>query len=300
MGGKAPPDNSDKVAAIEAQAAREARQAAEAKAAQERADFDQRLTSSYSSGLDSARQYFASRGLNPDDYIGSITNAANRAKGQVPILDSSPGTYFQDLGAQVWGQERDNLRAQQLRAINSMFGNNYAETRVSNDLDDATINGILGECQSEAERYVQNLVDRGVITGSGAAAALKNVQGQKATANARLDEIGRGLLEGGRTNLNKIINDGRSSASALDLGDSFDPYSYQGRADNEFTDFISGLGDRLRAASPTDLFSTSGLAGVAGAAQGAQNTKFDPNALAGIFDDEEDNGNGGDSSTNPF
>ena len=287
-GGGSPQDNSDKVAQIEAQAAREARQQQEEKDRQARQDFDARLTSAYGSGLEGARSYFASRGLNPDDYIGSITSAANAAKGNVPLLDSSPGTYFSSLGEQVYGAEQKARQAKELRALNSMFSDDYSTKRVSNDLDDATINAILGESQNTAENYVKNLLDRGVVTSSGYNSALKNVQSQRATANARLNEIGQGVLEGGRNKINQIINSGRSRASNLDLGDIFDPYSYQSQVDSEFNNFLQNLGTNLRAAAPTDLFSTSGLAGVAGAAQGAQNTVYDPKALAGIFDDEED------------
>ncbi len=295
MGSKAPQDNSDKVAAIEANAAREAREAAERKAAQERADFDARLSGAYTTGLQSAQDYFTSMGLDPNDYIGAITSRANSVRGTVPILDGSPGTYFDNLGKQVYDTERTSLQNQNVRTLNNMFGNNYADTRITNDLDDATINAILGEQLSSAEQYVNNLLGRGVITNAGAQAALKNVQNQKGAAQSKLSELGMGQLASGKTSLNNIINSGKSAASNLDLGDIFDPYSYQSKVDSEFENFINNLGTNLRASAPSDLFSTSGLAGIAGAAQGGQNTVYDPNALAGIFDqqnnDETDTNN---------
>lgn len=300
MGGGSPKDNSDKVAAIEANAAREAREAQERKDAQARADFSNRLGAAYTTGLDSAKQYFASRGLNPDDYIGAITSQANSARASVPTLDEAPGSYFNNLGQMAYDNLKSAKQAQSLRAVNTLFGDNYATNRVTNDLDDATIAAILGEQQNTAEQYVNNLLNRGVITSAGAASALKNVQGQKATANARLDEIGRGILEGGRGKLNTIANEGRSKASSLDLGDIFDPAAYSSRADNEFSTFLQGLGQNLRAAAPSDLFNTSGLAGVAGAAQGAQNTKYDPNALAGIFDNDDEDKKNSSSVNSPF
>lgn len=299
-GGGAPKDNSDKVAQIEAQAAEKARAEAAQREVQQRQEFDSRLGSSYNTGVESARQFFASRGLNPDDYMGAISGRANAVRSGIPALDANPGSYFSDLGQSVYDAEQAALRNKSLRGVNSIFSDDYSQKRVTNDLDDATINAILGEQQGTAENYVNNLLARGVITGSGSAAALKNIAGQKATANARLDEIGGGLLEGGRTKLNEIINGGRTRASNLELGDVFDPYSYQGQVDTSFTDFLNSLGNNLRAKAPTDLFSTSGLAGVAGAAQGAGNTVYDPQALAGIFDEEDDDGTNNSLASSPF
>jgi hypothetical protein len=287
-GGGSQPDNSDKVASIEATAAREAREAADKKAAADKEEFSNRLNGAYSTGLDTAKQYFASRGLNPNDYIGAITSSANSARSAVPTLDSSPGTYFANLGEQVYQAEQKAKQAQSLRGINQIFGDNYATNRVTNDLDDPTIEALLQENQGTAEQYVKNLLDRGVITNSGYSGALKNVQNQRAGANARLTDIGNGLLEKQRGSLNTIANEGRSKASNLDLGDMFDPGAYSSRADTSFSDFLTNLGTNLRGAAPTDLFSTSGLAGVAGASQGAQNTTFDPKALSGIFDNTDD------------
>lgn len=299
MCGGAPKDNSDKVAAIEAQAAREAREAADRKAAQEKADFEARLAGGYNSGLQQARDYFTSMGLNPDDYIGAITNRANQVRGSVPIGDAAPGNYFNDLGKLVYDAERSAYQGKNTRTLNQLFGDDYADTRIGNNLDDDTIAAILGEKKGTAEQYVKNLLDRGVVTQSGYAAALKNVQDQQAGAQARLTELGNGLLAGGRTDLNKIITGAKGTAANLDLGDIFDPYSYQSKVDTEFQNFINGLGTNLRAATPSDLFSTSGLAGIAGASQGGQNTVYDPNAINGLFEDDDDD-TGTNVPTTPF
>lgn len=287
-GGSAPQDNSHKVAQIEAQAAREAREAEERRKAQERADFDARLSSAFGIGIDDAMQYFSSMGLDPDQYAGSISNYANQVKGSVPLLDSAPGTYFNNLGQQVFGREQDSFRNQMMRALDTVAPNNFATRRIGNDVDDAMIESILAEQFSTAEGYIRNLLDRGVITGGGFDAARRNLEGQRPGATSRLNEIGMGLIEGGRGGAENIANQARSTASNLRLGQQFDPYETGTDLNNYFMDFFNNLGTKFRAASPSSLFDTSGLAGVAGASQGAQNLAFDPKALAGITNQPED------------
>jgi hypothetical protein len=48
-----------------------------------------------------------------------------------------------------------------------------------------------------------------------------------------------------------------------------------------YNDFLSSLPTELASRAPGDLFDTSGLASIAGQAQGAQNLPFDPGALSG-------------------
>lgn len=292
MGGSSPPpDNSAEVARIEAEQARQAREEERRLAEEARARFESSLSSAYSTGIDSARNYFAGQGLNADDYIGAITQAANSARSRVPDLDQSPGTYFENLGAQIFEQEQDAQRARALRGFDTFAREGFATRRITNDTDDPFLNAILEERRAEADDYVRNLLDRGVVTQSGYDAAIAELDGQRAGANARLQDIGLAELERGRGLLRDIASTGRSAASNLRLGDIFDPYSYQGDIDAAQADFFAGLGQNLRAASPEDLFDTSGLAGIAGAAQGAQNSEFNPNALAGIGaedDAEED------------
>lgn len=289
----APEDKSVELANIEAQRDREAREREAAQKAEERSRFENSLNTSYSSAIDDARNYFVQRGLDPDNYIGTIQKAATAARNRVPDMAAAPGTYFDNLGATVFDQEQGGQRAQLMRAINSFAGDGFATKRIANDSDDATLEAILAEQRSNADNYIRNLLDRGVITGSGYSAAEKNLNDQSHGARARLNEVGNSELERGRSKANEIANAGRTRASNFNLGETFDPYSVSSELDAAFGDFFKNLGGNIRAAVPAELFSTSGLAGVAGAAQGAGNTAFDPMALAGIMganddDDEEE------------
>lgn len=296
-GGGMPEDKSDEVARIEAQTAREAAErkaAEEAKALQE---FQQRLSGAYDTGIQGAMDYFTTQGLDPDQYTSAITSRANTTRSGIPQLDANPGSYFQNLGQMVFEAEQEAARNKALRSFDTFAPSGFSSNRIADTTDDPFIESILGERQKTAMDYLNNLLARGVVTQSGFDAGRQNIEGQAGTARARLNEIGMGELNRGRTSAENIANEGRTAASNLRLGSAFDPFSYSTRINSGFEEFFSGLGDRLRAAAPTDLFTTSGLANVAGAAQGAQNTPFDPKGIAGLFDEEEDEET---SSTNPF
>lgn len=298
MGGQRPPrDNSAAVAQIEADAAREAREAEERRKAEELAAFEQRLGSAHNNAINNAMTYFTGRGVNADDYVDEISQRAASIRSSVPQLDSAPGSYYDNLGQLVYEAEQDAMRQGHLRNIDTFAPANFAVRRIADTSDDAVIDSILEDRQNQAEQYARNLLDRGVITQSGYSAALDDIAGQRAGARSQLAELGLAELETGRGNLRNIASDARSTASNLNLGAQFDPFYYQQQIDQSASDFFSGLGDRIRGAAPKDIFQTSGLAGIAGAAQGAQNTAFNPNAIAGIEDEEEDD----DETTNsPF
>lgn len=284
----APKDNSAEMAKIEAEAARQAREEAAKQAAEQRARFEGSVGSAYSSAIDDAKAYFISRGLNPDDYIGSIQRGATSARNRIPDLASAPGTYFDNLGATVYDTERGAKRGTLQRDINSFAPEGFATRRIANDSDDATLESILQEQRGTADSYLRNLLDRGVINASGYAAGGKDLDTQSYGARSRLQEIGNQQLEKGRGEATNVANEARSRASNYELGDSFDPFEYGGRLNDVFSNFFANLGGDIRSKVPSGLFSTSGLANIAGAGQGAQNLKFDPNAIAGVNDDEED------------
>jgi len=299
-GSKAPQDNSDKVAAIEAQAQREARDQASKDQAAQQAQFDARMNSSFGSGINSANDYFTSRGLDPKLYSGQISNKANQIRGSVPNLAGDPGSYFAGLGENVFNQEQEGARGKALRGVNQVAPEGFATNRIGDTADDATIAAILGEQEGNANQYVTNLRDRGVVTDSGFQAAMKNLQSQKPGAQGRLSELGMGILNSGRGGAENIANTARSRASNLNLGDSFDPFADTGAKLNDFfSSFFSGLGDKVRGQAPTNLFDTSGLANIAGAAQGSQNTAFNPMAVSGMFG-EPTNKDDELATTNPF
>lgn len=287
-GGKAPADNSHRAAQIEAQERREAREAEERRKAEERQLFENNLSAAYSTGISGAQDYFSSQGLDPNEYIAAIQSDANSARSRVPDLDGSPGTYFENLGASTFDRLQEAERAKAQRGIDTYAREGFATNRIANDADDPFLAAIIEEQFTDSDDYIRNALDRGVITQQGYDSALEELSGQRAGANARIQDIGLAELERGRGLLRDHATTARQGASQLRLGDGFDPYSYQANIDRTQADFFANLGANLRANAPENLFDTSGLLGIAGAAQGAQNTAFDPNGVAGLLDDDED------------
>lgn len=292
-GGEAPKDNSVELANIEAQARREAQAREDAEKAEERRRFESSLGSAYNNSILDAQRYFTDRGLDAGEYTGAIQQAASRARGSVPDMAAAPGTYFDNLGATVADQLVSGKRGELQRTLSNLFPSNFATTRIADTSDDAYLDSIYQEQRGTAEEYINNLLNRGVINQTGYQGAQKNLDQQGYGAKAKLNEIGTGFLEKGRSDVNNIANSGRSAASGWELGQEFDPYSYSKQADDYFGNFFSGLGDKIRGALPGSLFSTAGLPNVAGASQGAQNLKFDPAALAGVstFGEDEEKKN---------
>lgn len=285
---KAPEDHSLEIAQMTAQREDAARAQAAKEAAQQRQHLAQLRNNAVVSGRANAKNYFSQQGLVPDQYTSAIDDAINNALAGVPTDDPNPGTYFKDIGEKVYGTETTNARNKALRDVNQRFQPDFENSRINDNVDDATLSAIEQEQEGGANEYIQRLLDRGVITDTGYQAAQRDIGRQANSAKARLNEIGTGEVAGGRQKLRDIANRGRQTSQNLSLGDPFDVGTYSSEVDNAFNDFLNSLGTDLRAKAPTDLFSTGGLAAIAGAGQGAQNTKFNPKALAGIpgVDDE--------------
>lgn len=288
MGGSAPEDHSAEVARIEQQAAEQQRLREEAQQKQKQTQFDAKLNSAFGTGRTGINRFFTQQGLDPKKYGGSINESLINAKGSVPNLDANPNSYFQNLGQQIYDAEQAGERGRDLRGIDSFAPAGFAKKRIGDTADDDIINAILGEQSQGGEEYIANLLKRGVVTSGGADAARKNLASQRPTAQSRLSTIGTGELERGRGGAENLVNEGRTTASNQRLGDNFNPFEISGDLTSYFGDFFKNLDTNIRGKAPTDLFSTSGLANIAGAAQGAGNTAFNPNAVAGIFDQNND------------
>ena len=286
-----PPDNSVQLRQMELDAAEQERLRQAEEQRQLEAELAQLRSDALGFGRGSAQSYFSSQGLVPEDYTTAIDRELSNILSSVPRDDPNPSAYFSNVGQRVYDAEQEALRNRSLRDIDTFAPAGFATRRIESTLDDPIVAAIMAEQRAEADRIVQNMLDRGVITSTGYEGALRDLDRQSFGAQAILDQIGTGALESGRQSLRDIANQGRSAASTLRLGTPFDPYQVNTDIDRRFAEILSDLPGNIRGQVQGNLFDTSGLAAIAGATSGAQNTRFNPAALAGIVEPLEDDEN---------
>jgi len=268
---------------------------AEEKARQEAAKqaWAEKLGGAYSGAINDARDYFTMQGLDPDDFMSAINQQADRIRGNIPTDAADPLSFFNNLGQNVYDTQETTARNKYLRQFNEFAPTGFENRRIADTTDDDILAAINAEQYGSADQYLQNLLSRGVITSAGYEAGRRDLDNQQYRAKAQLEEAGLGALSSARTQIGNLANEGRNAAANYQLGNQFDPFSYSTDINNSIDAFLQGLGGNIRNRLPGQLYTTSGLAAKAGAGQGAQNTKFDPNALAGLFvdnnDDDDDN-----------
>jgi len=248
-----------------------------------RAAWEQQVNSAAGTGREDIVRYFQNMGLDPTQYGADIDQAIASARAGVPDL-ASPGSAFTGLGQRLYTDLENALRARSMREANTLD----PMGRIENTADDSIIAEILNRERGEANQYAQNLLDRGVITESGFTGIQGDLEQQGARAQGLLTGLGDNLLAGGQGELDALFGQAKGDAGGLLLGEDFNAQNYQEDINKSFDDFMTNLGSQFEAQLPGDLFKTSGLGSVAGAAQGAQNTKYDRNALSGIYDDPDE------------
>lgn len=284
-----PPDNSVQIEQMQEQQQAAAQAAADKKAQDAKDALAALRSNAATTGTQSAKDYFQGQGLDPSQYTDDITSRINSTLAGIAPDDPNPGSYFTDIGPTIYNSAQDAYRTKEGNAINQLFPGNFDTARAPLTLDDPYLASVEAEQRGKADDIIRNMLDRGVITTAGFNAGEADLDKQTPNVNSQLNEIGTNLVTGEQGSLRDIANKGRSAAQTLTLGQSFDPSSYGSEADTNFNDFISKLGDSIRAGAPGNLFNTAGLAAIAGAGQGAQNLAFDPTAASGIIDPNDPN-----------
>lgn len=212
------------------------------------AAFNTNLSGAMEGARGRAIQDITGKGLDANMFSNEIEQMLNSIRGQVPQLDTNPGSYFanQNIADLVLNNATTNQRTQYGNQVNNMFGNDYANQRVSSSMDDDIISRILGEQYDPALQQVQRAFERGTINDQGFQTAMNALNNQRTTANANLQTTGGGLLQSIRDSLTGVGNEARNAASNYQLGTTFDPNSYSTRADTIYNEGISGLEGNLR------------------------------------------------------
>ena len=285
---EAPQDNSLAVAQFQSQEAQKAKEQEKLDAEKKKQELAGLRTSSAGTAKNDTAAYLQSLGLNPEQYGSDIDRQIQSIISGINPADENPGSYFKTAPQDIYGNLTKSYQTKNQAALDPIFSPDFETKKIGMTMDDPYIANILGEQRGNADAIIQNMLKRGVITDTGAAGASSDLDRQASGVRTKLNTIGDTVLAGGQQKLKDVANQGRTTAGTLKLGQVFDPSTYSSNADQVFNDFVSSLGDQIKSNVSGNLFQTNGLAAIAGASQGAGNTKYNPRAAAGIIDPEDD------------
>lgn len=293
-----PPDHSMEVAQMENQRADKAAADAKQAAIDKKAELLGLRTSAQGAGRQSASDYLTSQGVDASRHSTDIDSTINSILGGISPDDPNPGSFFTDVGKTVQNNIQGGQRAAAGRSLDALFAPDFETRRLPFTVDDPYLTSVEAEQRGSADDIIRRMLDRGVITPTGFSAAEADLDRQGAGVKSRLNEIGTNLIGGGQQSLRDVANRGRQSASNLNVDQPFNAGDFGTEVDRLTSEFLGSLGTNIRSRVTGNLFNTNGLGGIAGAAQGAQNTPFDPAALAGVDDTNKPKKD--DTTSNPI
>lgn len=280
-----PPDNSMQIRQMELDDAKRQQEAQDAKDAAHKTELAGLRTSARNASGGNVNSFFTAQGVDPTQYTADINSYLDNILAGINPSDENPAQYFKDAGQSVFNQLETGTRAKANTGLDRVFAPSFETKRIPFTLDDPYLDAINAEQRSKADGIIKNMLDRGVITNAGYGAAEADLDRQAAGVKSQLNEFGTTTIAGGQQKLKDVANQARQDAAGLHLGQQFDPYSYSADSDQVFNDFINNLGSSIRSKVTGNLYNTTGLAALAGAAQGAQNTAYNPAVAAGLPED---------------
>ena len=184
-------------------------------------------------------------------------------------------------------QQRADLRRTAGAQANAIFAPEFEQTYVPSTYDDPYAEEAYTGQRGRVDEYLNNLLRRNVITEAGFRGGQAAAEEQAPGVRTQLSDLGEEMLAAQRSRLTDVGNRARNTAATLELGQTFNPDIYTGELANLNTEFGRTFADRYRAGVPEDLFDLARIQQRAGTVQGAQNLAFDPNAVAGIPQEDE-------------
>lgn len=277
-----PPDNSFAVAQMQQDASDKAAVQAKQDAADAATKLAALRTSSATNATNSTNQYFQNLGLDPTKYSGDIDSQIQAMLSGIDPSDPNPGSTFQGADQTIYNNLTKQFQTKSQNDLNNIYTPSFQSTKLPFSMDQPYVASDIASQRSSADAIIQNMLKRGVLTSTGADAAEANLDSQQPAIQGQVQQLADDVISGGQQKLSDIAGQAKTDAGTLQLGQTFDPTTYTKQTDDAFNQFVNNLGTSIQAKIPGNLFQTNGLAAIGGAAQGAGNTAYDPNAAAGV------------------
>lgn len=221
----------------------------------------------------------AARGL-PDSYNGIIEDYV-RGKAETGItpgtsLDMWDDAFASDSGDTILNNEQTRRRGQYTNSLNSIFGDNYAETALPFTLDDDYIGNYINQAYATTADQLRQRQARGQLSDLGFNVGQNTLNQQREKATSTFQGLGEDVITGYRGDIDKIIDNAYKGASNYTLGQSYDPASYQSQAESRKNDLTTRLqGDLISTIGTTDPFDIGDVISKGAAASGPLNSMPD-------------------------
>src|SRR5690606_21032158 len=124
------------------------------------------------------QSFFSAQGLDPTKYTSDINSYLDNILAGINPSDENPASYFKDAGQTVYNTLEAGGRTKAANDLDRIFAPNFESKRIPFTLDDPYLDSIQSEQRSEADAIIKNMLDRGVITNSGYAAAAADLDKQ--------------------------------------------------------------------------------------------------------------------------
>lgn len=241
--------------------------------------------------------YFSARGITPDragqfyeplnnrfsqsleSFYGAPTKD-NFTDYKSPFEGSNYRTEAERLAANALDTENSAARQFFGRQIENDFAPFNPDSALPYTADDNIINSILGEQRQTADDFLTRALNRGQLNQTGFQSGVQSLNTQQTAGNARLQDLGKGVIDQGRGQLGTIKSNALSEAGGFSIGNPFDPSSFTNNAQNSLNDFNSGLEGNIRAAlGGSSVFDPASSVSFGGNAQGVSNTGVENSSL---------------------
>lgn len=242
------------------------------------------LDNAYNAARNSVYNQLQSQyGVDPNQYATTVDDFLNNIRSTVPKGDANPGSYFgQPVVTNALNTIKQQGQQKASRQVDQFAPAGYEYNYWSNAADDAFLNDLLSNKFTDASNTLLRAQQRGQLNDTGYVYATKQLDTQKSAAAAKLQDIGGGVLNQYRTGLGDIVNQARTNANNLNIGDQFNLGQYQNRFNETYAQQQDRLGGDISSAVGNDaLFDPLALIQMGGSRQGLVNNQGDE--IAGII-----------------